>query len=292
MLSVAHRLLTEPLTHFLLIGLALFAADFATREPQADPRQIHINQAIHAELSAIFAEAKGRKPTAAEMQELVDRHLLNETLYREARALRLEDGDEMIRERLMQRMRLIIYGGVTLQAPEEAELKAWFEERAERYVEPAQISFRVIALDGTEAEAKAEAAAANQRMADGASAKTPGLQLINLKNRPRDHIVGLFNEAFVQQIEQAEPGVWTAVPSSNGWQVVELNESIPTFTPDFEQARPKVLDDWRQWKTQRDARAALDAMIASYPVRRDPVDPALLSEASQEAASAPAEQTQ
>lgn len=276
-LSAVYRFVTEPLTIFMLIGLALFAADAVTREPEADPRLIHINQTVHAELSAIFAAAKGRKPTQEEMQELIDRHILNETLYREAKALRLEEGDEMIRERLMQRMRLVIYGSVALQDPEDAELKAWYEERAERYVEPAEISFRVIALDGTEAEAKAEAAAANQRKAEGASAKPTGLQLINLKNRPRDHIISLFNEEFVLAIEQAEPGVWTPIPSPNGWQVVELNESLPAFTPSFEQARDRVIADWRQWKTQKDARGAIDAMIASYPLRQDPVDPELLA---------------
>ncbi|MBX2856776.1 MAG: peptidyl-prolyl cis-trans isomerase [Rhodobacteraceae bacterium] len=294
MLSIAYRLFTEPLTHFLLIGLALFAADIATRAPENDPRLIHINGALHSELSAFFEEAKGRKPSAQEMQELIDRHILNETLYREARALRLEDGDEMIRQRLMQRMRLVIYGSVAVKAPEEDDLKLWFQQRAERYLEPAEISFRVIALDGSEEEALAQAEVANKRKAEGASTKPAGLQPINLINRPREHIVGLFGEDFVRAIEQAEPEVWTPIPSPNGWQVVELNETLPAFTPSFEQARDRVLADWQQWKTQKDARGAIDAIIASYALRQDPINPELLEPSPQAPPdqNAPAEQTE
>ena len=267
------RILTEPLVQFALIGVALFAVDRATQPETVDPRTIRVDAEVHRRLADIFEESRDRLPTPLEMDTLVERFLMNETLFREALALRLDDGDEMIRERLMQRMRLMMYSGIEVEAPSDEVLRAWYAERTEEYAELESLSVQILGIDGTEEEARAQAAAANERQARGAVIKPAGVPLVNFRERPRLQLVSIFGEEFVRAIEAAPVEKWTAVPSPRGWQVVQLRGRTPARAPAFEEIRQRLEDDWRRDELHRRAREDLAALRARYPVVREPCGP-------------------
>ncbi|MEO0820770.1 MAG: peptidylprolyl isomerase [Pseudomonadota bacterium] len=266
------RALREPLVQFALIGLVLFGLDRATEPAAVDPRQIRVDRAVYADLAGVFFREKNRLPTAEEMDQLVDVHLMNETLYREARGLELDHGDQMMRERLVQRMRLLIYNAVALTPPDDDALRAWFEENRERFVVPPRIGFRVIGLDAAEAEARgiAEALETNAQQAKSRALLS---RAITFRNRPRPQMVSLFNEEFIAAIEALPQDRWQAVPSPQGWQVARLMNTAPGREPDFDELRTTVLGEWREAARHVEARASLDALMSSYPVARDPYDP-------------------
>lgn len=268
-----NRLVSEPLLHFLLIGVLVFSADRLTREKVADPNEIAVDAEAHARLAGIFRDIESRMPTPDEMDRLVERYILNETLFREARALGLDHGDEMLRERLIQRMRLLIYSGIEVADPGDEVLRAWLAERPRKYEVPAKLGFRVIGLDAEEAEARAEAKRAAAREAAGEPVKRPGRPMLSFIDRPRVQLVATFDEEFVAAIEAAPTGEWSPVPSARGWQVVKQLNVIPAETPAFEEIRPRVLADWRDAEVQRTARAAVDTLKRDYPVRIEPYDP-------------------
>lgn len=256
--------------HFALIGAVLFCVDMALRPEKADPRLIRVDDAVHRDLAKTFEQGRDRLPTADEMDEMVDLYVKNETLYREARALQLDHGDQMMRERLMQRMRLLLYEGITVADPPQAELRAWFEERAEQYVKPALVSFRVIGLDGEKAEAEAIARDMNAARAAGVKRQPTGHPLVHFLDRPRRQITEILSEDFVASIEVLAPEVWTPLPSPQGWQVAQFVGSEPEKRQSFEEVAEIVLADWREHELQRQARAALEALMANYPIERDP----------------------
>ncbi len=267
------RIVAEPLVQFALIGVALFAVDRATRPETVDPRTIRIDAEVHQRLADIFEESRERLPTPEEMDTLVDRFIMNETLFREALALRLDDGDEMIRERLMQRMRLMMYSGIEVERPAEEVLRAWYAERADEYAELETVSVQILGIDGTEEAARAEAEAANDRAARGAVIKPAGVPLVNFRERPRLQLVSIFGEDFVSAIEAAPLETWTAVPSPQGWQVVRFLGRTPARAPAFEEIRARLENDWRRDELHRRARADLAALRATYPVVREPYGP-------------------
>jgi hypothetical protein len=267
----------EPLARFLAIGLALFAADRLTTTEVDDPRLIQIDEAAYGEIVDIYAEAHGRAPSPDEMAPLVDRHVMNETLYREAIALGLERGDEMIRERVMQKMRVLIISGAQTAAPDDDTLRAWFEEHRERYSEPALLSVRLARVDGDEAAARDWAQRLNA--AEESAAPVPDGPLIYpFANRPRDALAGALGEPFVTTVEALTPGVWTALETPLGWQAAVLDDSAPLRPADFETVRNAVLADWTEDRQRAAARTAVDAMIAGYRVERDLYDPADFAE--------------
>ncbi len=262
------RWLREPLVQFLAIGALLFAVDRALQEELDDPRTIRVDATVHREFAELFRTQRGRLPTPAEMDRLVERHITNEVLIREARALRLDEGDEMMRERLLSRMRLMLFSGIEVEVPPEEELRAWYESNLERFTVPERISIEVLGLDATRDEAEAVAARLEGGEAS-ASAAPLGRVPVTLGNRPRAQLVGLFNEEFVAAIEAGEEGVWRAVNSPQGWQVVRFLGRSPSVVRPFEDVRTTVAGEWRARMSQREASAALRALRESYAVERE-----------------------
>ncbi len=270
MLKRVVGLFKEPLLQFSLIGAVLFAISVATREDVEDPRHIRVDAEVHQRLAEIFETERQRLPTSAEMDELVDRFVVNETLYREARSLQLDHGDEMIRERLMQRIRLMMYSGIVVENPPREDVRAWFEERLEFYTKPETLSFRVIGLDGSEDEARDAAEQANAIEAVGERLQPGTFHVVNLQRRPRGQLVQLFGEEFITSIEVLPRNVWTPVDSPRGWQVVQFQDATEEEVPEFDEIFGQVLGDWRNHQIQSEARASLDALSSSYTVERLP----------------------
>ena len=105
-------LLTKPILHFALGGLALFAADFVWRRLAEDrgapPRApIVINAARVAQIQDERSRRYGAPASAAELEALLASEVDDELLYREAVALGLDRDDTSIRYRILQKMRFI-----------------------------------------------------------------------------------------------------------------------------------------------------------------------------------------
>jgi hypothetical protein len=86
-------LLGEPILHFLLIGLALFAAYRWLSPRDSAGHQIVITEGVMNDLVAQHVAAKGRPPAADELTHLIDAYVREEILYREGVALGLDRDD-------------------------------------------------------------------------------------------------------------------------------------------------------------------------------------------------------
>lgn len=267
------RIADEPLARFFAIGLAVFAVDRVTGGERVDPRKIVVDDAAYAEMVEIFAETVGRAPSADEIEPLVQRYVMNETLYREARALRLDEGDEMVRERIMQKLRVLMMGSLTTPTPDEAELRAWFEENRDRYRQPERMSLRIARVDGDHEEAKAVAALMNAAMAGDTRLRAGEVSVLPFPDRPRSVLEQVFGPDLIAEVAALPKGVWTALETPRGWQAVLYEGSEPGIDASFEDVEFNVAADWREFYIQRAARQAVEALMASYRVSRAPYDP-------------------
>src|ERR1700759_1156301 len=73
----------EPLLHFVLIGVVLFALDHLVVSGKDDPHKIVVTRAIDTQAREAFKNARGRDPDAKELQAVRQVWLDNEVLYRE-----------------------------------------------------------------------------------------------------------------------------------------------------------------------------------------------------------------
>ena len=93
--------------HFLLIGIALFAA-YQWRAPvDSAGRAIVITQGVVDDLVTQHVAARGREPSAAELTHLIEAYVHDEILYREGVRLGLDRDDLVVKRRVRQKIELI-----------------------------------------------------------------------------------------------------------------------------------------------------------------------------------------
>src|SRR5688572_24029672 len=234
--------LREPLLHFVVLGGLLFALDYAVTKNAEDPNRIVVSAEVSRDAIQTFEAGRGRKPDAAELEALQRIWLDNEVLYREGLALGVDKGDTAIRERVIFKALSVVDSNVKLPAPDEATLRAWFESRRDKYDEPARFDFEEAALSDNAAEAAVRdfVTALNQGTPGDAKA---GLRVF--KARPRSNLLESYGLAFTAALEQAQPGVWLALQTRDGWRAIRLNKTTPPRPANFEALRGPVLHDWK-----------------------------------------------
>ncbi|MDH3882045.1 MAG: hypothetical protein OES64_10875, partial [Desulfobacteraceae bacterium] len=133
----------EPLLHFLVIGVVIFAVfSIANKEEAAvGGNKIVVSSAETERLSDAWSKRMNRPPTEIELQGLIEAFIKEEVYYREALALGLDQDDTIIRRRLMQKMEFLSNDLAELDQPDESALNKYFLENQEKYRLPAQISF-------------------------------------------------------------------------------------------------------------------------------------------------------
>lgn len=271
-----YRLFKEPLVHFLLAGGLLFAV-YSALNPDAaqeDTRLIEITPGTVQRLQDAWARQWRRPPTQEELDRLIEEHIREEVLYREAVALGLEQDDTIIRRRLAQKMEFLSEDIGTLAEPAESDLRAFFAERKVEFTEPARISFTHVYFSpdqrGAAAAADAELALAELQAADVIDATDRGDRFLmqSQYDRLTQRDAGqLFGGAFAEQVFELPVGRWSGpVESGFGWHLVRVSEQVAPREPVFEEVREDVSREFN-YERQRVARdATYEALRSRYEV--------------------------
>ncbi|MGE5375263.1 MAG: peptidyl-prolyl cis-trans isomerase, partial [Bacteroidota bacterium] len=144
-LAAMKRLLREPLVHFLLIGLALFAVYGYMQRGLGgvDPsKQIALTLDDLRQMDMYFVSQWHRQPTPEEFQAMVEDKVREEVLYREALAMGLDKDDTIVKRRMAQKMQFLAEDVAAAHEPSTDELKAWFDKNKEKFALPSRYSFR------------------------------------------------------------------------------------------------------------------------------------------------------
>ena len=271
----AGRWLREPLLHFMLLGGLLYAASrvFA---PGAADMYIQIDAARVERLARLYQLQTGAAPTNAQRERLIADFVRDEVLYREARKLGLDEGDEMVRRRLVQKMEFLQSNMANLDEPSEAQLRAFHREHAAQFTEPARLSFTHVYFspDGRSPAAARDAAAAAlaAHIASGADMARGDRAPVasHFDKVGRDEVQLTFGHSpIVDALMQAQPGQWIGpVESGYGWHLVRVTERENPVPTSFEQAKAAVTEAWQREAGQQAERTRLAALMRQYTVIR------------------------
>jgi hypothetical protein len=171
----ARRWLRAPLLHFFLIGAILYGVGDALGPPAVT--KIFVSRSDIASISEEWRRATGRSPNPDELSRLVDQFVNEEILVREARvlgwdrndsviqlrlirnlrfldpksehsdaelldaayAMKMEQGDIVVRRRLLERMRLAIATSARQNDPATSELEVYWAQNQQEFERPARI---------------------------------------------------------------------------------------------------------------------------------------------------------
>ena len=251
------RLLREPLVHFLLIGAVLFGVYRLTPDgsaAQVASVEIRLTQDELSQLALLFRSQWRRDPTAEEFGRLIENKVQQEVLYREALAMGLDKGDEIVRRRMAQKMQFLAEDVAAAREPDAAELKHWFEKNRALFAQPPRLSFRHLYFSpdrrgnrAREDAGKALAVLAGQPVDTklGNALADPFMFQDYYRDRAPDFLGKEFGPRFAIALTKLTPQTWQGpIESGFGWHLVFVDTVIPGRVPAFDEVEGDVKTAW------------------------------------------------
>jgi hypothetical protein len=260
------RWLHEPLLHFALLGLLLFGIDALMNRGADDQRRIVMNAQVDAEAIALFSKARGRAPSAQELEALRTIWLDNEVLYREGLALQVDRGDPAIRERIIFKALSVVEAGLSKPATEELVVKEWFEANRGRYDQPPRFDFREAVPSGETSKESVESLVSLLNAGEGGDVEA---SLRVFTARPRSNLVQTYGEEFTLNLEKSEPGKWVAIKGAKHWRAIQLEAAVPGKAADFSAVASAVAQDWLDTTMSEHRTAAVRKLAEKYEIVRE-----------------------
>lgn len=275
------NIITEPLLHFLVIGAVLFLgfALFQSPEEAAD-NTITISQNDINVLKANFARTWQRHPTQEELDGLVEEKIRDEIAYREALAMGLDRDDAYIRRRLRMKLELMLEDIGKNMVPTEEELAEFLEQHPELFRQEAQIRFSHVYLNSDRHRNSLDRDA-DQLLAqlNEAGAEIDPEQFGDAIMLPRTYplsplsVIGRqMGEVFTKQLSGLETGKWQGpVPSSYGYHLVLVQESIEGRAPDLSEIRHLVEREFMARRRKEIKDTTYTKLRGRYQIVMEPV---------------------
>jgi len=276
LLNLSARWAREPLLHFLAAGLVLFCGGQIYRQ-YTSPYRIEISQERETQLAQKYALQFGTAPDAATLRTLVDQDIHEEILFQEGLRFKLDQGDEIVRRRIVQKAQFLLQDIQAPAEPTETELRAYFAGHASDYGVPEHATFSHIyfsADHGDDDAARSRAVALRDRLAGdrsrGPEMGDPFPDLYDFSGYDPDEVARLFGHTeFSTAVMSISPGHWAGpFRSSYGWHLIYVQAREPARTLPFSEARIRVREDYLRDAQHQANEIAFAKMAAKYQVVR------------------------
>ena len=237
-----------------------------------------------------FSRTWMRPPTQEEMQGLVDDYVREEVLYREAKAMRLDQDDIIVRRRMRQKFEFLSEDRAARSGPpNEQELEAYLRQYAEKYQEEPRVTFEHIFFNrekhGKSAEAGAKAVLARLTGKNGAAIDVEKLGdafllPFRFEKVSAGETARLFGENFGKQLASVGTGNWAGpLESSYGLHLVRVDERAPGIARPLANVREAVLRDLLSERRKQELDAQYAKLRARYTIVVEPPSAPKVAEA-------------
>ena len=277
MIATLKRLAREPLVHFVLIGAAIYAVYGFSTEEEADDldRVITVSPGEIQSLKDRWLKQWHRSPTDDEIAGLIRNHVRTQALYREALAMGLDDGDQVIQRRLAQKVEYLVESMLAPPEPSNEELQAWFEQNGSRFEQPDRYSISHVYFnpDKRGDTTLDDAEVALRQLHNGAELED--VELLgdrflldsDYQNMTESELRRLFGSGFVDHVVTLEPGIWHGpVLSGYGTHLVIVRNVIRVPPPGLDDVRPMAKAAWMNEKGEELTEVFIENLTSRYEV--------------------------
>ncbi len=272
-----HRLLREPLVHFLVLGGLLFGTyQWLGGAGDGGGGEILVTEGRIRNLTDTFTRTWQRPPTGEELDGLVEDYIREEVLYREGVALGLDRDDTIIRRRLRQKLEFVSEDAARASEPTDGELTEFLAKNADRYRVESRLTFTQVFLDPSKRGDRLEADAAGlldalRTRGDRIDPSTLGDSLMldpRYEQATEDDIVRLFGAEFEAALREQPAGEWVGpLKSGYGAHLVRIEARTPGKPATLTEVRDAVARDWSAGRRQQLLDEQYRQLRSRYQVR-------------------------
>ena len=264
-MPIIRRFASEPLPQFIAIGLALFGFAHLMAGRDARP-EIVVDAAQRDYQRNQFRGQFGADPDPERLEELLRTHVRDEVLYREALRLGLQQDDEIIRRRLIQKMEFLLAEGSAVPAPTPEQLRAYLAAHPEGFTRPGSVSFEQRFFSDDQARAAEALKRIGQAGSIASDVFTPGERFEAMDPLDARKLFG--DSPFVAALDKAEPGRWAGpYRSGYGWHLLRVIARQGPATPAFEDVEDAVREAWLRDAREKASVERIEALVKGYRIR-------------------------
>ena len=265
--DTARRLIKEPLVHFLIAGALVFTL-LSGRAPDLGERRIVVDERVVGGLVSRFHDSFRRMPTKDETDGLIRDWVQDQVYYREALALGLDEGDEVVVRRMRRKLESLAVADAETKTPSDAELQALIDKDPARYAEDPLTSFEQIFLGADTPDTRRTA---EQQLPILRSGGTVPILPIPLPGKFSDassaDIAAQFGDEFTLGLRGQPTGQWSGpVASGLGLHIVRVTKRGAAQPPVLVKVRQRVENDWRAAATTKAQSDAYARILKGYDV--------------------------
>ena len=245
------RVLREPLLHFAVLGAALFVGYGLVKPSSSGSEEIVVSAGQVASLEAQFQATWRRPPTDDERRALIESYVREEVLYREGVALGLDRDDQVIRNRVKQKVEVLSEDSLSTE-PTEADLAQYLAAHAAEFAIPPPVTFEQVYFDpgrrGANLDRDLTAALAALRGGRGAQGIGDSTLLTaRMDNALPSDIAARFGAEFAQGAATLPAGQWQGpIRSTYGFHLVRVIARGVPVVPTLADARDLVVREWNR----------------------------------------------
>lgn len=283
------RIFNEPLLAFLLISGGLFFIFQQTADIVAPDRaEIVVSAGQILALTSGFEKSKRRSPTDNELNGLIRNYVREEVMYREALAMRLDEGDAIIKRRLVQKLMFLSEDLADLDSPGVEELDDYFAKHREEYRQASRYNFRQIYFNVSErgdialVDATALLAVLQKQDSDISNLGDALMVRQQFEGEPEREIARALGADFVEALGQLPTGEWAGpIRSGFGLHLVRIDKRIKGELPKLEDVRKFVIRDWASAKRKTVNKAFYETLRQRYYVTIENAQPVITTSVPQ-----------
>jgi len=227
-------------------------------------------------LGQAWARQWRRPPTEEELRGLIDNHIREEILYREAQEMGLDRDDTIVRRRMVQKIEFLTEDLIDSVEPSEDEVRAHFAENLDVYREAERRTFTHIYFStdrrGASAEADATAVLETVRSLEAPPERAPDLgdrfmMQYDYPRRTEAEAAQHMGREFARSLFELEPGEWQGpIRSGYGIHLVRVYEVYDESVPEFATVQDRVRNDLQRQRRESANEAFYSGLKQRYEI--------------------------
>jgi len=242
--------------HMIGFGLLLALAILLAKGPPVDREdggRVAFTEADLAHVRARFERTWNRPPTAIELRKAFDRYVRDEVFYREALARGLDRNDPVVKMSLVRKITMLGTAAAEAVEPTDAEMKAYYELRTERYRIPASCDLMQVCLSpdkrgeniGTDAAELLAGLREKDPLPEELAVLGDMIMLPNVaKHMSEDELARTFGTEFHGAVMALAVGQWEGpVASGYGLHLVKVTRRNESRIPEWTDVRDRIASD-------------------------------------------------
>jgi len=274
------KIFQEPLTHFVLIGGAIF---FIYNVMNGDSDTSSGDNIVIADsdidrIVEIYERTWSQSPDDETLQALVQSHVDQEIMYLEGLKLNLDHNDEIIKRRLVQKYEFLVKDLSTADVATDDDLKAFYQDYKGRYQSPNKVSFHHFYFSPDRHDNPKELA--SKAIENWRTSQIEKAQYSDdsdaffisspQQSQTKDQLWQNFGKKFGDELMQvSDIGWYGPIESGLGWHVLYIDDIEPPQQVSFDQVKIDVERDYKEQQLIDYNQKIIESLRADYNVQYD-----------------------